>query len=104
MGMTSPVSRTERVDYSDLESVKRHADGIGPGTVVFKHPMRGVYSICHKARTDMYDMTWVVYEVRHKHEPKWVDRPYNPQIEERQSLDTGGGNERIKLRPNDYVD
>lgn len=103
MGMTSPVPRTERVNYSDLDSVIKHAESIGPGTVVFKHPMRGAYSICHKARTDMYDLSWVVHEVRRKSEPQYVHRTITPTEPKRLSLEDPG-NEHIKLRPSDFVD
>ena len=95
--------RTERVDYSDLKSVIKYADNLGPGTVVYKHPMRGAFSVCHKARTDLYDMSWVAYEARRPGEPRYIPHVPSSESPERQSLEDQD-NERIRLKPSDYVD
>lgn len=61
------IPSSHAVDWQDQTKVCEYADGLGYGLVVYKHPNRLQYNICHKADTERYDLSWVIYETRPAH-------------------------------------
>lgn len=47
------------VDWTNLEEVKRYADKLGAGNIVYQHPERDNFNITHSAIRIHKD--WIVY-------------------------------------------
>ncbi len=53
-----------RIDWTDLEQVKKLADMCGSGNVVIKQASNKYYDITHTDRTDLYTSDEVIYTTK----------------------------------------